>query len=39
MLRKSYLTSKYGNKNKALEEDAKAMGTSVNTANFNYIKK
>jgi hypothetical protein len=39
MLRKSYLTSKYSNKNKALEEDAKAMGTSVNTANNNYIKR
>ncbi len=39
MLRKSYLTHKYSNKNKELEEDAKAMGTSVNTANNNYIKK
>ena len=39
MLRKIYLTSKYSDKNKELEKDAKSMGTSVGTATNNYIKK
>lgn len=39
MLRKVYLTSKYSDKNKELEKDSKFMGTSVNTATNNYIKK
>ena len=39
MLRKVYLTSKYSDKNKELEKDSKSMGTSVNTATNNYIKK
>lgn len=38
MLRKVYLTSKYSNKETELETDAKAMGTSVSTAQSNYIK-
>lgn len=39
MLRKSYLTSKYGNQSKELKEDMKAMGSSVDVANNNYIKQ
>jgi hypothetical protein len=38
MLRNIYLTSKYSNNNKDLENDMKAMGSSVNVANTNYIK-
>jgi len=39
MLRKSYLTSKYGEKSNELIEDVKEMGTSAQTAQNNYIKK
>lgn len=39
MLRKIYLTSKYGDQVKELKEDVKNMGTSVITAQNNYIKK
>lgn len=39
MLRKIYLTSKYGEQAKELKEDVKNMGTSVITAQNNYIKK
>jgi len=38
MLRNIFLTSKYGNKNKDLDSDVTAMGTSSNVANTNYIK-
>lgn len=38
MLRKSYLTSKYGDETKELKADAKAMGTSTGTIQTNYIK-
>lgn len=38
MLRKSYLTSKYGNETKELKEDAKNMGTSTGVIQTNYIK-
>lgn len=39
MLRKIYLTSKYGDQAKELKEDVKNMGTSVSVAQNNYIKK
>tara|TARA_R110002167_G_scaffold29132_1_gene97344 strand:+ start:30 stop:899 length:870 start_codon:yes stop_codon:yes gene_type:complete len=39
MLRKQYLTSKYGNVIEDLQEDTKNMATSVGTAMTNYIKK
>jgi integrase len=39
MLRKSYLTSKYGANAQELIEDVKEMGTSTQTASNNYIKK
>lgn len=39
MLRKVYLTSKYGNIVDQLEADVEAMGTSTETAQMNYIKK
>lgn len=39
MLRKIYLTSKYGDQAKELKEDVKNMATSVITAQNNYIKK
>ena len=38
MLRNIYLTSKYGDKAKELADDAKDMGTSVDTAQNHYIK-
>jgi hypothetical protein len=38
MLRASYLTDKYGDKTKELKEDTRAMGTSVDVAQSNYIK-
>ena len=38
MLRNIYLTSKYGDQQKELAEDAKDMGTSVDTASKHYIK-
>jgi len=39
MLRKLYLTHKYGEQAQELKEDMKAMGSSVDVANNNYIKK
>lgn len=39
MLRKIYLTSKYGDTLEDMKEDTKEMGTSINTAQNNYIKK
>lgn len=39
MLRKLYLTHKYGDQASELKEDVKAMGSSVEVANNNYIKK
>lgn len=39
MLRASYLTDKYGEKMKDLEDTTNAMGTSVDVAMNNYIKK
>lgn len=39
MLRASYLTDKYGDKMKDLEDTTNAMGTSVDVAMNNYIKK
>ena len=39
MLRNIFLTSKYSDVMKDLEEDAQEMGTSVSTALNNYIKK
>lgn len=39
MLRKIYLTSKYADKAEELKQDTEAMGTSVGTAQTNYIKK
>ena len=39
MLRNIFLTSKYGDAQKQLAEDATAMGTSVETAANNYIKR
>lgn len=38
MLRKLYLTNKYGDKAQELKNDAVNMGTSVSTAQNNYIK-
>lgn len=38
MLRKMYLTNKYGKMNEELQKDASAMGTSVNVMQSNYIK-
>lgn len=38
MLRKIYLTSKYSDVLEELEKDTTAMGTSVGTAQLNYIK-
>jgi hypothetical protein len=38
MLRNIYLTDKYSNKMDQLNDDTTAMGTSVNTAQTNYIK-
>ena len=38
MLRASYLTDKYGDKTKELKEDTRAMGTSIDVAQSNYIK-
>ena len=38
LLRNIYLTSKYGDQAKELKEDAKEMGTSVETASNHYIK-
>jgi hypothetical protein len=39
MLRNIFLSSKYGNLVNELKEDTKQMGTSVDTAMNNYIKK
>lgn len=39
MLRKMYLTNKYGDQNKELIADAKEMGTSTGVIQTNYIKK
>ena len=39
MLRKLYLTHKYGDQTQELKDDMKAMGSSVEVANNNYIKK
>ena len=39
MLRNIYMTSKYGDESKALTKDAHDLGTSVNVAQSNYIKK
>jgi hypothetical protein len=39
MLRKVYLTNKYGDETKQLQADAQAMGTSTNVIQTNYIKK
>jgi hypothetical protein len=39
MLRKMYLTNKYSDTMSELKSDAKAMGTSTNVAQTNYIKK
>ena len=39
MLRRSFLTNKYGDNNEQLKADAANMGTSTQTANSNYIKK
>ena len=39
MLRRSYLSNKYSDTQNQLNNDATAMGTSVNTATHNYIKK
>jgi hypothetical protein len=38
-LRRSYLTNKYSDVEKELKEDTEAMGTSIETAKNNYIKK
>lgn len=38
-LRRSYLTNKYGNLQQELKKDTNAMGTSVEVAQNNYIKK
>ena len=38
MLRKSYLTSKYGNVRQEMKDDAKAMSHSVQTQQTNYVK-
>jgi hypothetical protein len=39
MLRRSFLTNKYGNLRDELKTDTNAMGTSTEVANNNYIKK
>lgn len=39
MLRRSFLTNKYGKSRDELAEDVEAMGTSQGVANNNYIKK
>lgn len=39
MLRRSYLTNKYGDTTNELANDARAMATSVGVAQTNYIKK
>ena len=39
MLRRSYLTNKYGTSQSDLQSDVKAMGTSTDMAMSNYIKK
>jgi hypothetical protein len=39
MLRNIYMTSKYSDESKALTKDAHDLGTSVNVAQSNYIKK
>jgi len=39
MLRNIFLSSKYGNLVNELKEDTKQMGTSIDTALNNYIKK
>ena len=39
MLRNIYMTSKYGDESNALKQDAHDLGTSVNVAQSNYIKK
>jgi hypothetical protein len=39
MLRKSYLTSKYGNVRQEMKEDAKKMSHSVQTQQTNYVKE
>lgn len=39
MLRKSYLTHKYGDQVNELKQDMTAMGSSVEVANNNYIKR
>lgn len=39
MLRKMYLSNKYGEENKQLNDDAKNMATSVGVIQTNYIKK
>ena len=39
MLRKLYLSSKYGDTMKDMQKDAEAMATSVGTIQTNYIKK
>jgi len=38
-LRRSYLTNKYGDLQQELQKDVKAMGTSTEVAQNNYIKK
>jgi integrase len=38
MLRKSYLTSKYGNIRQEMKDDAKAMSHSINTQQTSYVK-
>lgn len=39
MLRKLYLTHKYGDQSQELKEDMQAMASSIDVANNNYIKK
>jgi hypothetical protein len=39
MLRKLYISNKYGNLNEELKKDAEAMGTSSSTLQSNYIKQ
>jgi hypothetical protein len=39
MLRKVYLTNKYGDETKELKKDMTAMGSSIQVAQNNYIKK
>ena len=39
MLRKIYLTHKYGDTLEELQEDVEAMGTSTGTATNHYIKE